>query len=282
MFNFSLFSCGPQSKICKYSLPIALALFMLLHFAHQSRAHEFWMEPETYRPSVGQKVALRHFIGQKFNGESYPYVPDWFQSFELTQGSERSDVGGTMGDDPAAILSFDRPGLKILTFHSTADKLTFKSFEKFKTYLIFEGLEPILEQYENVLSKQTEFREDYIRCSKTLMQVGEQVSGADQATGMPLELIAQQNPYTLTKGDSLKVQLLKDGKPLAGALIRILTKIDPEKITPVRTGAQGYALISLAHTGPYLLNAVAMINEDLPKKEENWKSLWASLSFSVK
>ena len=64
-----------------------------------------------------------------------------------------------------------------MTFHSTPDKLTFKSFEKFKTYLIFEGLEPILEQYEKQLSQQSEFREDYVRCAKTLMQVGDDVSG---------------------------------------------------------------------------------------------------------
>ena len=239
------------------------------------------MEPETYSPDIGQSVNLRHFIGQKFKGESYPFVPDWFKSFAITEQGKRSDIKGTMGDDPAATLAFKQPGLKILTFHSTPDKLTFKSFEKFKTYLIFEGLESILAQYEKQLSQQMQFREDYVRCSKTLMQVGNEVSGKDQATGMPLELIAQQNPYSLKKGQSLNVQLLKDGKPLAGALIRILTKTDPENIQPVRTNAQGRAIIPLPHQGPYLLNAVAMTNEELPKKGESWQSLWASLSFSV-
>ena len=105
---------------------------------------------------------------------------------------------------------------------------------------------------------------------------------SDQATGMPLELVAQQNPYSLKKGQSLSVQLLKDGNPLAGALIRILTKTDPENIKPVRTDKQGRAQIALQHNGPYLLNAVAMINKGLPKKDEHWQSLWASMSFSVK
>ncbi len=259
----------------------ALALSMLFSIPMPAASHEFWMEPDTYRPDIGQNVDLRHFIGQKFKGQSYPYVPDWFKSFTITQNGKRSNIAGTMGDDPAAVLNFEQPGLKILTFHSTPDKLTFKSFKKFKTYLIFEGLEPILTQYEKELSQQKQFHEDYVRCSKTLMQVGNDVSGADQATGMPLELVAQQNPFSLKKGQSLGVQLLKDGKPLAGALIRILTKTDPEKIKPVRTDNQGRALIALPHTGPYLLNAVAMTNKGLPKKDESWQSLWASLSFSV-
>ena len=277
-----MFISQSQNKICSRFRVVAYALTALVLLLAPARAHEFWMEPETYRPDIGQKVALRHFIGQKFNGESYPYVPDWFKSFAITQGSERSDIGGTMGDDPAAVLKFNKPGLKIVTFHSTPDKLTFKSFEKFKTYLIFEGLEPILEKFENALSQQSEFREDYVRCAKTLMQVGDSTNGADRATGMPLELIAEQNPFALAKSKSLSVQLLKDGKPLAGALIRILTKVDPEKIKPVRTDAQGRALIPLDHSGPYLLNAVAMTNKGLPIKGEIWQSLWASLSFSVK
>ncbi len=260
----------------------ALALSMLAGISIPAASHEFWMEPDTYRPDIGQNVNLHHFIGQKFKGQSYPYVPEWFKSFAITQDGKRSNITGTMGDDPAAVLNFEQPGLKILTFHSTPDKLTFKSFKKFKTYLIFEGLEPILTQYEKQLSQQTQFREDYVRCSKTLMQVGDEVTGTDQATGMPLELVAQQNPFSLKKGQSLGVQLLKDGKPLAGALIRILTKTDPEKIKPVRTDNQGRALIALPHTGPYLLNAVAMINQGLPKKDEPWQSLWASLSFSIR
>ena len=277
-----MFISQSQNGFCSRFRVATFSLIALVLLLTPIRAHEFWMEPETYRPAIGEKVALRHFIGQKFNGESYPYVPDWFKSFAVTQGNERSDIGGTMGDDPAAVLKFDKPGLKILTFHSTPDKLTFKSFEKFKTYLIFEGLEPILEKFENALSQQSEFREDYVRCAKTLILVGEDMSGADRATGMPLELIAEQNPFALAKGKSLSVQLLQDGKPLAGALIRILTKADPEKIKPVRTDTQGRALIPLSHSGPYLLNAVAMTNKVLPKKDENWQSLWASLSFSVR
>ncbi len=272
---------SPLSSYISTTAP-ALALTMLVGTFIPATSHEFWMEPETYRPTIGQNVNLRHFIGQKFKGESYPFVPDWFKSFTITQEGKRSNIAGIMGDDPAAVLNFKKPGLKILTFHSTPDKLTFKSFKKFKTYLIFEGLEPILTQYEKQLSQQTQFREDYVRCSKTLMQVGDEASGADQAIGMPLELVAQQNPFSLKKGQSLSVQLLKDGKPLEGALIRILTKTDPEKIKPVRTDNQGRALIALLHTGPYLLNAVAMTNKGLPTKDEHWQSLWASMSFSIR
>ena len=80
----------------------------------------------------------------------------------------------------------------------------------------------------------------------------------------------------------MPVRLLKDGKPLAGVLIRILTKTDPENQKPVRTNKQGRALIPLAHEGPVLLNAVVMTNKTLPTKDETWQSLWASLSFDVK
>ncbi len=270
------------TPFCKAATSTAVALAMVLIMAAPAKTHEFWMEPETYRADIGQNVPLRHFIGQKFKGESYPFVPDWFKSFALTEQSGRSDIKGIMGNDPAAVLNFEQPGLKILTFHGTPDKLTFKSFKKFKTYLVFEGLEKILEKYEKTLSQQSDFREEYVRCAKTLIQVGDGAGGLDQATGMPLELIAAQNPFALTKGENLSVQLLKNGKPLEGALIRILTKMDPENIKPVRTDKEGRALIPLVHSGPYLLNAVTMTNKGLPSKDETWHSLWASLSFSIR
>ncbi len=270
-------------------MTMALTLFCSLPLSSAStNAHEFWMEPETYRPALKQAVPLRHFIGQNFKGTSYPFVPDWFKTFTLTQNGSTTDVVGVLGDDPAATLRFTKPGLKILAYHSRPDKLTFKKWPDFRDYLLFEGLNGVVDRWGKRLSTQATFREDYVRCAKTLMQAGELTpgengtSGADRAIGLPLELIAEQNPFTLAKGATLPVRLLLNGKPLQGALVRILTRTDPVNIPPVRTDKEGRARIPLPHSGPYLLNAVTMLNTALPEKGEAWKSLWASLSFSVR
>ena len=47
---------------------------------------------------------------------------------------------------------------------------------------------------------------------------------------MPLELVAERNPYSLGPGKAFPVRLLQDGAPVAGFLVWVLQKSDSKSV----------------------------------------------------
>ena len=244
-----------------------------------ARAHEFWLQPSNYFPAIGEKVRITHHNGQFFHGDTYPYLRQWFQRFDMIDAHSAMPVKGTDGDDPAATLRFANAGTAILVYHSTPDLLTFKTWAMFKSYLADEGLSQILYQHRARGLPETGIREHYVRCAKALIAVGGQVA-KDRAVGLPLELLAEKPPTSLTPGERLPVRLLHRGKAAAGALVKIFRKGDRKNPMRLRTDQDGRVLIALPEADAYLLNAVLM-RPAKPGARVHWESLWASLTFST-
>lgn len=241
-------------------------------------SHEFWLDPVQFMPETGASVPIAHRNGMNFKGETFPYVRAWFKRFTVVDARGERPVKGTEGDDPAAVVAFPQPGLSILVYHSTPDPLVFETMEKFESYLKDEGLEHIAALHRQLGKPQTGIRELYARCAKALVWVGGG-SGSDRAVGLPLELVAERNPYQLGAETSLPVRLLHNGKPIEGVMIKVFNGADPTAPGRVRTDAEGRALIELPNAGKYLLNAVHMTPPS-PRDKADWTSLWASLTFA--
>ncbi len=123
-------------------------------------------------------------------------------------------------------------------------------------FIKYEGLKGVLERHKERGLPEIGFREDYVRCAKALA-IGGVADGEDRLVGMPLELLAEENPY-VTQKSSLPVRLFE---------------------STVRTDAEGRAQIPLTSFGFYLLNAVHMLEVE-QKNGAVWKSYWGSLSFT--
>ena len=63
-----------------------------------------------------------------------------------------------------------------------------------------------------------------------MFDIGGTGQGEDSSTGMPLELVAERNPYSLGPGKAFPVRLLQDGAPVAGYLVRVLPKSDSKSV----------------------------------------------------
>jgi uncharacterized GH25 family protein len=72
----------------------------------------------------------------------------------------------------------------------------------------------------------------------------------------------------------LKLQLLFEGKPLAGALVTAIHRDDTTKRVSARTDAKGAVSLPLAG-GVWLIKSVHLVRG----REQTWESLWASLTF---
>ncbi|WP_394688685.1 DUF4198 domain-containing protein [Hoeflea sp.] len=245
--------------------------------------HEFWIEPEDYAIAQGEEIRADIKVGQDFKGDIFPFIASRFVTFERHDRVGDSDVEGTAGDLPALSATPRSEGLTLFTYLSTERRLTFVDWDKFTSYLDYEGLTAIAARHDARGLPRDRISEIYIRCAKTLVNVGPDATGQDRATGLPLELVAEQNPGALTPGQAIRFRLLWQGAPLPDTQVALFARSGdtPEATrTLTRTDADGYASFTLPATGGYMAASVHMI-EPAADGKADWQSYWASLTFGV-
>ncbi len=242
-------------------------------------AHEFWVAPQDYTPVPGARIVTALKVGQMMKGTDYPYLSNRFQSFTITTRRGTRNAKGIEGDSPALNFVADEPGLHIIAFYATPHRLAFDTFGEFVEYLDYEGLGEIAQTHLMRGLPETGIIETYIRCAKSLVQVGPITElDRDRPTGLPFELVAEVNPYAGGL-EALPVTLTWQGKPVAGRQIAVFRESGEVTRSLVTTNADGQALISLASGGEFLLNAVNI--EPADDGEVAWKSHWATLTFAL-
>ncbi len=266
-------------KFARQSTPSVL--FLLLLLAAPAGAHEYWIEPASFRPSVGQKVPLRLVVGQDFRGESQIFLPALFDRYAVVGPGGEQVVTGTAGDDPAGHFTPTRLGLHVVVFHSNLATVNFDSRAEFERYLDKEGLEHVrsLPDYERLVNRKI-IRERYSRNAKSLVNVGP-ATVADRVVGLPLELVAERNPAVGGQHGDFPVRLMHKGKPLSGALVIAFQRTSPVTRITARTDANGRALLPLRKPGLWLVSAVHLAPAPRLAREE-WESRWTSLTFELK
>ncbi len=244
-------------------------------------AHDFWIEPETFRPQAGQPLPVTLRVGEDFVGTSQPLIPAWFSDYSIYASTQRSRVEGLIGDDPAGTFTPTVEGTQVIGYRSTRSFVEIEA-AKFTSYLEDEGLEWAIAARERLGAGETSGREWFSRCAKALIlpSGAKPGSGHDQELGYTLELIPQRDPYALRPGARLPVNLIYESEPLAGALVVAFTAEDPASKFSVRTDKNGAALIPIETAGTWLVKAVHIIAlEDNPGAD--WESFWASLTFNI-
>lgn len=266
------------SAIRRVGIRIAILLVAVVAAGSPSAAHEFWLDAVKYTPKAGDAVPIVHRTGQNFSGDSYPFIRALAKRYSVINSRGERAVKAVEGDDPASEITFRNAGLAIVVYQGAPDPLSFESIEKFDLYLDDEGLEWVKERHRAQKKPEAPIKELFARCAKALIQVGGG-GGNDRAVGLPLELVAERNPYQMAPGELLPIRVLHDGKPLAGALIKVFHLKDPEQPRRYRTDVEGRAMLPLPLPGEYLLNAVHMLQAS-PKDQADWLSLWASMTFA--
>lgn len=97
--------------------------------------------------------------------------------------------------------------------------------------------------------------------------------------GLPLEIVPLADPMTLKPGDDLPVQVLKDGKPLAGVGV-MADYVNESHGASMTTDAEGKVVVVVRNDG---LNVIAVsASEPMPGDADvDRKGLFATLSFML-
>jgi uncharacterized GH25 family protein len=254
--------------------------FILSLLAVPLLAHDMWIEPASFCPAAGQMVAIKLRVGQDLLGDPIPRDPSLIDQFIFEDAEGRKPVVGRPGADPAGILRINVPGLHVIGYSSNPSPVELPA-EKFNQYLKEEGLESVLAARAGRNQTGARAREIFSRCAKSLVYSGAPTAGqADRLLGFTLELVAERNPYTIRAGEDLPVRLTYEKRPLAGALVVAMNRLNPSEKLSARSDTAGRVRFRLLPGGMWLIKAVHMVSAPAGSNAE-WASYWASLTFEM-
>ena len=241
-------------------------------------AHDMWMEPSTFSPAAGDIVSVRLRVGQDLLGDPIPRDPALVNQFVFEDASGRKPLVGRDGADPAGFLRVSAPGVVVIGYRSNPSQVELTA-EKFNQYLKEEGLEAVAALRARRNETGAKARELFSRCAKSLVLSGlPNDAQGDRTLGFPLELVAERNPYAIRAGQDLPVRLTYQSRPLAGALVVAMNRLNPSEKLTARTDADGRVRLQLRRSGMWLIKAVHMLPAPAGALAD-WESYWASLTF---
>jgi uncharacterized GH25 family protein len=256
-------------------------------WALPAAAHDFWIQPETFRVAPGAAVPLVLQVGHGKDRERSAMPRSRILRLDaLGPGRRRTDLreglhpGARHGD---ATARFDTPGVHVVALATDEGAISRLPAAKFNAYLAEEGLTPAATVRKRTGRTQAEGVERYGRRTKTLVQVGtpdrKPQPHVTRPVGLTLELVPEANPYAVPRPAHLPVRVYYQGRPLAGALVkRIDLDNDATPAQALRTDASGRVRFPLPAKGRWLL-AVAWTRPLLGDRQADFETVFSSLSF---
>jgi len=171
-----------------------------------------------------------------------------------------------------------RPGTSTLVF-DTKEKLIGWGGSNYQTYLSSVGLDDVakyrLERHIQDARVQARTSSHY----KTVIQVGGTIEPTPtRADGQPLEFVLLKHPFNVALSETLEIQLLFQGKPLAGRVVQAESHGTDGRTKQVqRTDERGIARIALDNRGKWILSATYVIPPD--KTDGEWREYRGALTF---
>lgn len=244
-----------------------MRLFALTAFACAvgipALAHDFWLQPASFWIAPQSTVATSMKVGHGPDREAWGADLNRVLMIRSLGPTREVDHRPTLlaskaGQDVA--LTFSEAGAHVLVLQTTHAESTLPGL-RFSDYAKLEGLTPALAIREKTGRSATPGREIYSRRAKVLMQVGPVKPGADarvtRPVGLSLELVPERNPYTLPANAPLPVRVLYEGKPLAGALVKLTNlNSDAKPVAEQLSDQSGRVSFRIPRSGQWLVNVI--------------------------
>jgi len=274
-----------HSKALRSTLRRLAALVVVGLFPSSlAAAHDYWIEPGTWTPEVGSVLAVRHLVGHAHELDEVPRSEARIERFVCLQEGEVRPIVGRDGEVPAGFVRLVSEGLHHVAYESRPVFLELPP-ERFRAYLFEESLGRIVTERQRRGEQESPGRELYSRCAKSIVRVGSSSSGSPtRPTGLTLEIVPLADP-TRPSADApfeLPLELRFQGQPLAGARLRATPLGSAGHAHPQAvTDDDGRATLVLPDAGAWVLTNVHMERAAPNEEGADWRSWWASLSFSI-
>lgn len=258
----------------------------MLVFPASAFSHEYWLEPDNFFPAVGQKIDLRMYVGEGLKKEEErPYQAEKTVLFRQFFG-KISAAAKNNEDNSMPFYSYTHGGESGNHMFAVERNWSYITLEpaQFEDYLREDGMEYIIAERANLGEANKSGRERYSRFLKTLLKVGNKLDDTyKMKSGLRLDIVPLENPYSKKVGDSLAFQVKFDGKSLTGRTV-FADNREGEDITRVKlvTDQNGKVIVKLDRKGVWLVRLVVMQRCKSDCAEADWESFWGSYSFGVR
>lgn len=225
-------------------------LFLLLCFVILC-SHDMFLKMETFFLEPNQKSVINLYNGT-FEKSENVIDRDRMIDVSLVGNGERLKMTEDQWSEKDSITTLHfttgNAGTWVAGL-STKSRLIEMDADAFNNYLVHDGITDLLEyrRANNLLENSAV--EKYSKHVKAIFQVGDtKTTDWNTNLGYPIEFIPQSNPYEAHTGDVLKVQLLRDSKPLADQLVYADYKASPSSHSHATTNQDHSHGDTKAHT----------------------------------
>ena len=184
-------------------------------------AHDFWLIPNAFIVEPGGQVEILGQTSSAFPTSEAAVTPDRIASARLIGAATAADINDLSARGTSLLLRHRQPSEgQYLVAVQLKPRSVRESPESFRRYLRLEGAPEALERYERegLLPTTDSVTRRYAKYAKTLVQVGQGSSRSfDRRAGHALEFVPLSDPAAVEPGQTLSLQLLLNGRPLAGA-----------------------------------------------------------------
>ena len=232
-----------------------LPLLLILGWAAPASAHDFWLQPQRFRTVVRSPTPIAILVGHGADRAPWGVGSDRVLMLRSIGPNGVADHLAAVRARPVADvppMSFGAPGTHIVALQS-GHAVSELPGVRFTNYLKEEGLTPALAARTRNRTSNAAGREIYSRRAKALIQVGPGGAAQPHVTrpvGMTLEIVPERDPYAPSRTTALPIRVLYEGRPLAGALVKLTNLAADEKpVATALTNGVGRAVFTVPRTG---------------------------------
>lgn len=222
------------------------------------RAHDFWLQPVRFQLPAPSVLPLSIYVGHGDDRERWGTDPGRVLLLKSLGPDGLVDRRPQLRAGGGGLLRLAAPGTYVLGFQTNHAKSDLPAL-RFNSYAELEGLTPAIDQRRRTGTTTKNGREIYSRRAKALIQVGDSAPAAyvTRPVGLSLEIVPEIDPYRLRKGQRLPIRIVYQGRPLAGALVKLTNLDDDAKPVEMhRTDRRGRANFGVPQAGNWLINTI--------------------------
>lgn len=265
---------------------LLLTFLLCVALCWSADAHDLFLKFDGYFLKPNSAAIARLFSGT-FRFSENAVARDRFVDASIVKpDGSRTPIAAADWRDQAnkatLKLQTGEAGTYVAGIYLKPRELTLKARE-FNEYLQHDGIPDTLAERRRNKELGKDSHERYSKHVKALFQVGDKQTGNFKTVfGHPVEIVPQQNPYSLKVGDTLEVLCQKDGQPVVNQFVMAGRETNNQHIKApnLRTDQNGIARVRLTGAGKWYVKFIHMAK--LNEAGLDYESKWASLTFEIR
>ncbi len=267
---------------------VACTLLLLVGVIAVADAHDMFAKPDKFFVGASEEVLVRVLNGTFIKSENSiarPRVSD--VSVVGPTGSRfRVDTSAwdVAGDTSKFRVRTNGEGTYVLGA-ATRPNMIALAAKDFNLYLKDDGIPDVLAARRRDNEMERPARERYSKYIKAMIQAGSaRTSNFATPLGYAAEIVPLENPYSLSRGGTLRARMLVDGKPVRNQHV-LYGGTTPNgsgiAMRSTRSDSGGVVSVRLSSAGTWYIKFINMTRLT-GDKDADYESKWATLTFQVR